>query len=64
MENKDYESLSTEELTEMLRKDCRGIAPLELDEIFSICEVVTKRRPQGKTVEEAHEEFVRIYLNQ
>ena len=59
--NKDYELLSTEELEELLRRDCFGIESLEQDVLFTICDILAKRRPPRRTTQEAFQEFVKYY---
>ena len=59
-----YESMSTEELDAMLRRDCFGAAPLDPDEILAICAVLAKRRPPRHTAQEAHREYEKHYKPQ
>lgn len=57
-------SLSTEQLSEMLRLDCEDIEPLDVDTIYTISAILAERRKaEGgyKSAEEAYQTFLKHY---
>lgn len=62
MSKMDYEAMATEQLRELLRRDCDGEITLDTDTILTICGILVRRGPRRRTAEEAWESFCRHYL--
>lgn len=51
IDGKSYAPFSTPVLEQMLRNDCDGTAPLPLETIFEICEILAQRRTEEAPAE-------------
>ena len=57
----DYESMSVEDLEELLRQDLDEAVTLPLDDILLICEILHVKRPLETDVQAAFQRFLKYY---
>lgn len=57
-----FESMSSEQLTHLLREDCAGRQELPLETLILICNILAERDPHKTDVKGAYRRFIQYYL--